>query len=106
MAQNLLIRELDQATNKALDRLKQQRDIKANTDAALTMINEYWGMKTQIAEMQQELSTYRSLFDRLAVAKKELTDATEVYERVLKDVADKSPLGKRSVPHRFSYEEE
>ncbi|NUO01011.1 MAG: hypothetical protein HUU01_10395 [Saprospiraceae bacterium] len=85
MAANLLIRELDDDTNDALDRMKEQYDFKANTDAALAMIKEYWILKQQVWEMENKLKVYDSLVFRFNAHRNMVKRAKEAYESLADD---------------------
>lgn len=87
MAANLLIRELDDDTNAALDRIKETRDIKANTDAALLMINEYWSLKERVGELERQVKVYDSLVHRLSISADMEARAKAFHADLIKDIS-------------------
>jgi len=87
MAQNLLIRELDEATNQALDRFKEGTGLKANTDAALAMINDHWRMAAQIEtllsenlQLRHQLNELTNILKRKSRVEAELQQVLAQYE--------------------------
>ena len=87
MADNLLIRNLSEPTNKALDRFKQYYPVDVNTKAADTMIREYWPLKDRVAELSTQLDELQRKYHRLLRALAQRQEAEQMIDQILKQDA-------------------
>lgn len=54
MAKNLLIRELSEEVNEALDRYKEEHSLKQNTDAAKRMLKDFHEIGDELIRIKRE----------------------------------------------------